>query len=268
MVLSFIFLFIVLVAALFPENLLPHNPNRVTMMDRLLPPFWADGANSLYPLGTDHLGRDIYSRLIFSARYTLLVSTLSVTVGCVIGAIAGLVAGFSGGGMDTLIGRLADMQLAFPVILLLLVAVAVFGQSLRNLILIFGISEWAGFARIIRGSTLALRRCEFVEAARSIGASDGRIIFREILPNIAGSIIVYFTIELGRLILLESGLSFLALGVQPPATSWGSMIADGRNYLFEAPWSSAIPGLVIVLFVIAINFFGDGLRDALDPRRC
>ena len=185
---------------------------------------------------------------------------------CIVGVAAGLVAGYNGGMTDAIILRLIDMQLAFPLILLVIAVVAVVGPSLGNLIIIMGLSGWPRFARIVRGSVLAVRGLEFVEAARSIGASRMRIMLRHILPNVLSAIIVYASFELARMILLESTLSFLGLGVQPPAPTWGSMISDGRKYIAQS-WSvSLAPGVAIAAVILAFNILGDELRDALDPQ--
>ena len=253
------------VCALFPQWIAPHDPFAQDLTQRLLPPAWADRGVISYWLGTDQLGRDVLSRIIEGARLTLFVSLFAVIVSLIVGVAAGLVAGYNGGMTDAVILRLIDMQLAFPLILLVIAVVAVVGPSLGNLIIIMGLSGWPRFARIVRGSVLAVRGLEFVEAARSIGASRMRIMLRHILPNVLSAIIVYASFELARMILLESTLSFLGLGVQPPAPTWGSMISDGRKYLAQS-WSvSLAPGIAIAAVILAFNILGDELRDALDP---
>jgi peptide/nickel transport system permease protein len=252
--------------ALFPQWIAPHDPYAQDLTLRLLPPAWAEKGQWSHLLGNDQLGRDVLSRIIEGARVTLFVSLFAVIVSCIVGVAAGLVAGYRGGMTDAIILRLIDMQLAFPLILLVIAVVAVVGPSLGNLIVIMGLSGWPRFARIVRGSVLAVRGLEFVEAARAIGASRMRIMLRHILPNVLSAIIVYASFELARMILLESTLSFLGLGVQPPTPTWGSMISDGRKYIAQS-WSvSLAPGIAIASIILAFNILGDALRDALDPQ--
>ena len=219
-----------------------------------------------YYLGTDQLGRDTLSRIIYGSRVTLIVSLFAVMVSAAIGIWAGLAAGFFGGRTDATIQRLIDMQLAFPVVLLVIAIVAVVGPSLTNLVILMGLSAWPRFARIVRGSVLSVRGLEYIEAARSIGASKLRIMMQHILPNILSAIIVYASFELARMILLEATLSFLGLGVQPPTPTWGGMINDGKNYLSISWAVSLLPGVAIALIILAFNLLGDELRDALDPQ--
>lgn len=260
-----IVLALLVIAALWPVGWLPHNPYEGDQADRLLPPVFLPGGSSEFLLGTDALGRDILSMLIAGSRYTLLIVGCAAAIGLVLGVIAGLMGGYFRGGSDVAIMRLADVQLAFPAIVLLIAIVAAFGPSIPNLILILGIVGWAPYARLVRGTVLSLRDKEFVQAARMTGVGNGRIIFRHLLPNTATGVIVFLTSDLAKLVLLEASLSFLGLGVQPPAPSWGLMIAEGRQYLYDAWWVSTFPGIVIVLTVLAFNFLGDELRDALDP---
>jgi peptide/nickel transport system permease protein len=217
-------------------------------------------------MGTDVMGRDVLSRIIFAARWTYLVSTSAVLISAVLGTLTGLASGFYPGQVDAVLSRLMDMQLAFPVVLLAISVLAVAGPSLLNMILVLGLVDWARYARVIRGNTLSVRERDFVEAAYSSGASDSRIIFRHILPNVLSPILVLTTFSAARLMLTESALSFLGLGVTPPATTWGGMIGDGRDYIYRAPWISVFPGLMITVTVLAINMVGDGLRDAFDPQ--
>jgi ABC-type dipeptide/oligopeptide/nickel transport system permease subunit len=264
--LSAIFIGIAVLCAFAPDLIAPHDPYAQELIQRLKPPSYMDRGVEGYFLGTDHLGRDNLSRIIFGARITLLVSLFAVIVSAVFGISAGLAAGFYGGRTDGVILRLIDMQLAFPVILLVIAVVAVAGPSLTNLIIIMGLSGWPRFARIVRGAVMSVRGLEYVEAARSIGASQFRVMFHHILPNILSAIIVYASFELARMILLEATLSFLGLGVQPPTPTWGGMISDGKNYIFLS-WSvSLFPGLAIGTIILAFNIFGDELRDALDPQ--
>src|SRR6185295_929663 len=217
----------------------------------LRPPFWMEDGSVRHPLGTDHLGRDVYSRLVYGARISLAISVL---------------AGYLGGWVDAVIMRLVDLNLAFPLILLALAVVALLGASLRNLIIVMAITTWMIYARVVRGLTLALREQEFVQAIRALGAHDTRILARHVLPNVFPPIMVIWTLEVARIILMESALSFLGLGVPPPTPTWGRMLAEGRDYLTVAGWIAIFPGLAILLTVLGINFLGDGLRDLLDPR--
>lgn len=258
-------LFLVVVAALWPVQWLPHDPYTSNIRVRFLPPAWAEGGQAGYLLGTDALGRDNLSMIVHGARASLLVIGISALVSLVIGIISGLLAGFYRGWIDELVMRLADVQLAFPLLILIIAVVAILGPSLRNLIIVIGIAGWAPYARMVRASVLSAREMEYFLAARAAGASDWRIMFRHLLPNTITSVVVFTSFELARLLLLESSLSFLGLGIQPPTPSWGAMIADGRQHLFEAWWASAFPGLAIVILVMALNLLGDGLRDALDP---
>ncbi len=252
--------------ALVPDLFSPHDPYAQSLIRRLKPPSFLDRGVEGYLLGTDHLGRDTLSRIIHGARTTLLVSLFAVVVSAAVGIWAGLAAGFFGGKTDAVILRLIDMQLAFPVVLLVIAIVAVVGPSLTNLIVLMGLSAWPRFARIVRGSVLSVRGLEYIEAARSIGAGKLRIMLRHILPNILSAIIVYASFELARMILLEATLSFLGLGVQPPTPTWGGMINDGKNYLSISWAVSLFPGVAIALIILAFNLLGDELRDALDPQ--
>jgi len=260
-----VILFFVL-CALFPQWIAPHDPYAQSLIRRLKPPSFMDRGVAGYYLGTDQLGRDTLSRIIYGSRVTLIVSLFAVMVSAAIGIWAGLAAGFFGGRTDATIQRLIDMQLAFPVVLLVIAIVAVVGPSLTNLVILMGLSAWPRFARIVRGSVLSVRGLEYIEAARSIGASKLRIMMQHILPNILSAIIVYASFELARMILLEATLSFLGLGVQPPTPTWGGMINDGKNYLSISWAVSLLPGVAIALIILAFNLLGDELRDALDPQ--
>jgi len=252
--------------ALFPTLFAPQDAYAQALVRRLRPPSFLDRGVDGYLLGTDHLGRDILSRIIHGARVTLLVSFFAVLIAAVVGIWAGLLAGFVGSTTDAVILRLIDMQLAFPVVLLVIALVAVLGPSVTNLIILMGLSAWPRFARIVRGSVLSVRGLEYVDAARSIGAGRRRILVQHILPNILSAIIVYASFELARMVLLEATLSFLGLGVQPPTPTWGGMINDGKNYLSISWAASLFPGIAIALIVLALNLLGDELRDALDPQ--
>jgi len=261
-----VMLVIAIFCALVPGLVAPQDPYNQSLILRLMPPSFMEGGREGYLLGTDHLGRDTLSRIIYGARITLLVSLLAVAVSTVTGIAAGVAAGFFGGRTDAIILRLIDMQLAFPVILLVIAVVAVVGPSLTNLIIIMGLSGWPRMARIVRGAVLSVRGLEYVDAARAIGAGSLRIMSHHIMPNILSAIVVYASFELARMILLEATLSFLGLGVQPPTPTWGGMIADGRNYISLSWWVSLFPGIAIGIVILTFNILGDELRDALDPQ--
>lgn len=244
----------------------PFDPVEQSIGDRLQPPVWHDAAGRLHLLGTDHLGRDIAARVVFGARPALLVGFAAVTISGILGMLIGLVAGYFGGGVDDVLMRLADIQLAFPFILLAIAVIGVLGPSLNTIILVIGVSSWVVYARIVRSAVLSLREREFVHAAQALGSGDTRILARHILPNAFTPWLVVATLDMARVIVIESALSFLGLGVQPPAPTWGGMLADGRVYLSTAWWLATFPGLAILVTVLGINLFGDGLRDTLDPR--
>jgi ABC-type dipeptide/oligopeptide/nickel transport system permease subunit len=254
-----VFVLIVLVSILAPV-LAPYDPIQIAPQDYLLPP----GAGHLF--GTDSYGRDVFSRTLYGGRISLRVGLLSVIIAAVLGVALGLVAGYFGGLADGAIMRLVDMLLAFPGLLLALGVVALLGPGINNVIVAVGISGISGYARTIRGCVLSAREEVYVEAARSIGCRDGYIVWRHLLPNVIGPAIVLSTLDVAWAILTASSLSFLGLGSQPPTPEWGLMLSEGRGLLREAPWQTVFPGLMIMLTVLSMNLFGDGLRDALDPR--
>ena len=254
-----------LVMASLPMSWLPSDPTAVDLVKRLQPPSWSWGPGT-NALGTDVLGRDIVSRVAFAARWTYLVTIAAVLVAAILGTVTGLFAGFYGGKTDAILSRLMDMQLAFPAVLLAIAVLAVAGPSLPNMILVLALVDWAHYARVVRGSTISVRQNDFIDAAYSVGASSHRIVLRHVLPNVLSSILVLTTFSAARLILTESALSFLGLGVTPPATTWGGMIGSGRDYIYRAWWITTVPGLMITLTVLAINMLGDSLRDAFDPQ--
>ncbi len=253
-------------AACFATALSPSDPITNSLLDRLTPPMWIAGGTPSHPLGTDTLGRDVLSRLLFGARVSLLVGFSAVAISGLLGVMLGLAAGYYGRWMDDVLMRLGDVQLAFPILLLAIAVLAVLGASLGNVILVLGISGWVTYARMVRGETLSLKEREFVEAARAIGAPDGVIIIRHILPNILPPVTVVATFSVARVIIAEASLSFLGLGIPPPAPSWGAMLDEGRNYIATAWWLALFPGLSILLLVLGLNLLGDWVRDVLDPR--
>jgi peptide/nickel transport system permease protein len=254
------------VVAAFAPALAPSDPVKNRLLDRLTPPMWAQGGSARYPLGTDTLGRDVLSRLLHGARISLTVGLAAVLVAGVVGVGLGLVAGYRGGWADDLLMRLGDIQLAFPVLLLGVAVIAVLGASLINMILVLGASGWVTYARIARGETLSLKERDFVAAARALGAPARHVVVRHLLPNVLPSLMVVATFSVARTIIAEASLSFLGLGLPPPAPSWGAMLDEGRNYVTTGWWLALFPGLAILLLVLAINLCGDWLRDALDPR--
>jgi peptide/nickel transport system permease protein len=256
----------VALAALLAPVLAPFDPVAQDLGQRLRPPGWAGPGSRAHWLGTDHLGRDILGRILFGARIALVVGLAAVVIAGTLGLAIGLVSGYFGGRVDDLFMRLADIQLAFPFILLALAVIGVLGPSLRNIIAVVGVSGWVAYARIVRGEVLSLREREFVQAARAVGSPPARIIVRHIVPNAFTPWLVIATLDMARVITVESALSFLGLGVPPPTPTWGAMLADGRVYMSTAWWLATFPGLAILVTVLGINLLGDGLRDTLDPR--
>ena len=250
----------------FAPLLSPHDPILQDVEKRLIPPMGQEGADPQYLLGTDHLGRDIVSRLIYGARISILVSVSAVALSALLGTLIGLLSGFYGGKVDNVFMRIADVQLAFPFILLAIAIIAVLGPNLQNIIIVMAITGWVIYARVVRAEILSLREKEYVTAVRALGGSNSRIIFNHLLPNVIPPIIVIITLEMARMIIMEAALSFLGLGIQPPTPTWGGMLADGRVYLSTSWWLATFPGLVIMLVVLGINLLGNWLRDILDPR--
>jgi peptide/nickel transport system permease protein len=253
--------------ALFGPLIVSGDPNAGSLNNALRPPAWMAGGSVSNLLGTDNLGRDLLLRAVHGARLSLLICIVSVLGAVLIGTVLGAIAAEWRGAIDELVMRAADIQLAIPTMLLAVTVLAVLGGSLRNMVLVLVVTGWVIYARVVRSELLALREVEFVSAARSYGASRLRIVFRHMLPNVMGTIVVIATIELSNVIVLEAALSFLGVGIQAPGVSWGGMLASGRDYLTSAWWIAVIPGVAITLVVLGVNLLGDWLRDLLDPRR-
>jgi peptide/nickel transport system permease protein len=258
--------FLLVIPAVLAPQVAPHDPLKGSLANRLRAPFWQEGGTIAYPLGTDKLGRDILSRIIHGARVSLMVSLVAIFVGGSIGTSLGLISGYFGGWVDALLMRLVDISLSLPTILLALVLVAAVGPSFGTVITVLVVLLWARYARLVRGETLSIKERDFIARARVAGASHSRIMARYILPNVANSLIVLATLQVGYVILLESALSFLGAGLPRPTPAWGLMIADGRELIVTAWWVSMFPGLAIMLTVLSLNLLGDWLRDHLDPK--
>ncbi|MQG42364.1 MAG: ABC transporter permease [SAR202 cluster bacterium] len=239
----------------------------VQLPNRLIPPFWIEGGTLNHPLGTDPLGRDILTRIIFGARISVIIALTALTIGGGFGTLVGLTAGFYGGKIDTLLMRFADITLAFPLILFAILLVMVLGPSMVNVIIAISLVLWARYARVIRGEVLGLMQRDFIARAKVSGASDWRIMMRHLLPNVMPTLIVLLTLQVGWVIIVEASLSFLGAGIPPPTPAWGSMLADGREYVSTAWWVTTAPGIAIMLVVLAFNLAGDWLRERLDPKQ-
>ena len=251
---------VIVLAAILPGLIAHADPSAIEILARLGPP------SPAHLLGTDHLGRDLLARLIYGARISLLVALTSVSAASLIGVTLGLLAGYYGGWTESVVMRIVDVFLAFPAILLALALVAVLGAGLSSVIIALALVFWTQYARVVRAATLAEREKAYVEAARAIGAGDGHILFRHILPNIASPVVILATLGMGTAVVAESTLSFLGLGVQPPAPSWGWTLAFGTRYLRDAPHIATFSGLAIMATVLGFNLLGDGIRDLLDPK--
>jgi len=257
-------LLVVILAGVCAPLLTASDPIRPSFGQRLKAP-WGLGGTSLRPLGADNLGRDIYARLLYGGRISLVLATSAVVLATGVGVVVGLLAGYLGGRLDDLVMRLADVQLTFPVIMLAIAIVAVVGTSPFALVGVLALSGWVLHARTVRANVLTIRQLEYVDAAWALGASQLRVVFRHVLPNTLAPILVIASSQFATMVLLESGLSFLGMGVQPPQPSWGGMLAEGRDYLSNAWWLATVPGIAISLVVLGANLLGDGLRDLLDP---
>ncbi|MFD1416076.1 ABC transporter permease [Oceanobacillus jeddahense] len=259
--LGFLVILLLIVTAILAPVFATHDPYQMDVTKSLIGPGEAG-----HILGTDSYGRDIYSRIIYGSRISLVVGISAVLFGAVFGSSLGLISGYFGGRTDTIIMRIMDGMMAFPFILLAIVLMTVLGQGLFNVIIAIGVSNIPGFARVVRGQVLNVKEAEYIEVTRSLGARHGRILFRHIVPNSVAPLIVYATMGVAGAIISEASLSFLGLGVQPPTASWGSMLQEGKDFLVLSPELATFSGLAILITVLGINLFGDGLRDALDPK--
>ncbi len=257
---SLIFLLLLIGAALAAPYIAPFDPDKPNVKDMMEPP------GAPYYFGTDHMGRDIFSRILYGGRYSLSVGLIAVSISLLVGTTMGVIAGYAGGRVDDVIMRLVDVMLAIPGLILALVVIAILGPGLSNVMLALGVASSPVYARLSRSSVLSVKEQEFIEAARSVGASHFTIIWRHIMPNILAPLIVYTTLRTGIAILSAAGLSFIGLGAQPPKPEWGAMLAVARNYIREGWWMATFPGLAITSAVLSINILGDSLRDILDPR--
>lgn len=238
----------------------PYDPGKTNVSKKLTPP------SSEHLLGTDQLGRDVFSRMLYGSRISLSVGFVAVAISIIIGVFVGAIAGYYGKWADTILMRFVDIMLCFPSFFLILTVVALLGPSMLNVMVVIGITSWMGTSRFVRAEFLSLRERDFVQAARALGMKDSRIIFRHILPNGLAPVFVTATLDVATAVLVEAGLSFLGFGVQPPAPSWGNILTEGRTYIFDAWWLTVFPGLAILITVLSFNLLGEGLRDALDPR--
>jgi len=244
----------------------PHDPNKVSVIDRLDPPAWEKNGTQKHLLGTDDLGRDEFSRLIYGARISLVVVAVTIPLSALFGTLVGVLAGWFRGNLERVLMRSVDVQLALPALLFAVLLAAMFGPSLRNVIILIIVWSWSGYARVVRSEVLGLREREYLHAARAIGAGNVRIIARHLLPNVVNTVVVLATLEVAAVILIEAALSFLGVGVSITTPSWGAMISEGRNFITIDAWLIAIPGVAILLISLSGNLLGDWLRDALDPR--
>jgi peptide/nickel transport system permease protein len=263
---SMTFLAVVSLMSIFAPLIAPHSPLWGEISHKFRPPFWVTGGSPTYLLGTDQVGRDILSRIIYGGRVSLSVAVLGVFASGLIGISLGVVSGFYGGLIDQVLMRIVDIVMSLPMLLIAVTIVAFMGKSVQNIVIVLGITGWMTYARIVRACTMSTREKEYVLAARAIGVLDFGIIRKHILPNIFSPIVIVASFTVAQMILIEAALDFLGMGIQPPTPTWGVMLADARNYLTVAWWPTAFPGLFIMLSVLSVNLIGDWLRDALDPR--
>ena len=263
---AFVIIAVMLVVAVFAPLIAPHSPTEQSLPDKLKPPAWQEGGSAKHLLGTDLLGRDLFSRLVYGARVSLTVAAFALLSGGLIGLAVGIIAGYLGGRVDSVLMRVVDATLTFPTILIALLLAVSLGAGLRTIVIAITVIIWARFARVVRGEVLGVRARDFVSLARVHGCSSPRIMLVHIVPNVMNTFMVLLTLHIGFVIIVEASLSFLGAGIPPPTPSWGQMVADGRSHIASAWWLSVMPGAAIMLVVLAFNLFGDWLRDWLDPR--
>jgi peptide/nickel transport system permease protein len=251
--------------AVFAPYIAPYSPYEGDITKRLMPPFWAEKGSTVHLLGTDHIGRDLLSRIIFGSRVSLVVGSVSVLIATTIGVLLGLIAGYRGKIWDWIISSMVNIMITFPFVLLALAVIAVVGPNFRNMLLVLGLTAWPVFTRVVRSEVLKWKEIDFVQAARAMGMKGNRIIFSEIFPNLISTVIVLSSLEVARMIIVEAFLSFLGLGVQPPTPSWGGMLGESRVYMLTSWWLATFPGIAIFITTLGINLMGDGMRDFFDP---
>ena len=263
---AFVIITVMMVVAVFAPLIAPHSPTEQSLPDKLKPPAWQEGGSAKHLLGTDLLGRDLFSRLVYGARVSLTVAAFALLSGGLIGLAVGIIAGYLGGRVDSILMRVVDATLTFPTILIALLLAVSLGAGLRTIVIAITVIIWARFARVVRGEVLGVRARDFVSLARVHGCSSLRIMLVHIVPNVMNTFMVLLTLHIGFVIIVEASLSFLGAGIPPPTPSWGQMVADGRSHIASAWWLAVMPGAAIMLVVLAFNLFGDWLRDWLDPR--
>jgi peptide/nickel transport system permease protein len=263
---AFVIIAVMLVVAVFAPLIAPHSPTEQSLPHKLKPPAWQEGGSATHLLGTDLLGRDLFSRLVYGARVSLTVAAFALLSGGLIGLAVGIIAGYLGGRVDSILMRVVDATLTFPTILIALLLAVSLGAGLRTIVIAITVIIWARFARVVRGEVLGVRARDFVSLARVHGCSSLRIMLVHIVPNVMNTFMVLLTLHIGFVIIVEASLSFLGAGIPPPTPSWGQMVADGRSHIASAWWLAVLPGAAIMLVVLAFNLFGDWLRDWLDPR--
>lgn len=266
-VLGGVIVFVLVITALFAPYIAPHDPYEQSLTARLKPPVWQPKGSWEHILGTDHVGRDMLSRIIYGARVSLSIGALAVGFSLLIGVTLGILSGYYGGIIDSVINFAVNVTMGFPSVLLAMALIATVGASFEGMIFVLGITSWFNYTRVVRSEVLVLREQEFSVAAKALGASELRTILRHILPNLVNSILVLATIQCAQMIIAESILSFLGLGIKPPTPAWGSMLGEGRNLLLVKPWLATFPGMAIFLAALSINMLGEGLRDILDPHQ-
>lgn len=257
---------IVLFSAILAPFIAPHSPDAFSISKKLTPPFWLEEGSLEHVLGTDHMGRDLLSRLIYGSRIALLVAILVIASAGSIGLLVAMVSGYFGGWVDQVLMRIVDIQMSIPGLLFAVALAGVLEPGLKNVVIVLTVWSWAAFARVVRGEVLSIKERDFVAMAKVSGSSKWIIIVKHLLPNILNTFVVLATLQVGRLIIFEASLSYLGLGVQPPTPAWGAMLADGRNYIVDAWWLATMPGLAIMFTCLGMNLFGDWMRDALDPK--